>query len=900
MPFESVSKNFIWWQGFVEDVDDPLKLGRCRVRIVGYHTPDISDDGIPTQDLPWAVVMQPTTSAAASGVGSSPHGIVPGSWVIGFFRDGNEAQQPVIFGTFAGLNIPDEEGNLRTEGKGFNDPNQIYPKDSYGNQSDVNKLARNEDIENTIVKKKQDDVDKGNPTALGGGWDEPPTPYKAEYPKNKVYESESGHVIEIDDTPGAERLHKYHKSGTFEEIHPDGTQVEKVFGNNYQIVKKDNNVSIYGDATINIGNTGKISAGKNFDMQIEGEMKTLVVGDVTIQTSGNLTHKVLGRYSLIAGGGISLVSPIIDMNPVGVNASSFFPSATTIPIPGVGAVPIIVPPEIPGLPDLPPLPEVPNVAAVSSISNIPNVSAVSSIGSSLGNIASGALDVAGGALSAIGDFASGALDTVGGAVTTFSNAVGGAVSSGIGAISSVASGAVGFVSSSVSGISTSVASVGSGVASIASPVTTLSSGALSTISSGAGPALSSLSVPSSISTLPSIPGIPSVPLPSLPAPSTIPSISSVPVIPSASPILDLQPNKFSPTTQPTDRSYNRIRATATKATELISTEAIPLSSGEGSIVADQFEGIGETEITTAEGVPGPQGPIGPVGPPGESLSWDTPEETTATNLEGIPPGTTFDFGTPTVEILKAILYPEFLGFQTFSIGVPNGSPNYEIGQTANAGEYTAEWTINDIEKASPNSIIIKRSNDVLISDYPVSSSFDEEGLPIENGNNVQINHPDYRITSGEGEILFTISLTGNNGNPVSKTDSIRWNFPIYYGKFLSNTITNQEILSNLTKVKNKSLQQMTSGLIYTVAEEDEGVQKFLYWISPKGIGTNLTNLNYDPNTSFVDVTISTRPQPIPMIKNSDVTINTNGIDITYEVYCSSVAFGGGVKFKAQP
>jgi hypothetical protein len=552
---------------------------------------------------------------------------------------------------------------------------------------------------------------------------------------------------------------------------------------------------------------------------------------------------------------------------------------------------------------------------------MPNVSAISSVGSSLGGVASGALDAAGGALSSVGDFASGALsgigdlasgalDAVGGAATTFSNAVGGVLSSGIGAIgagigagvgivSSAASGAVGFVSSSVSGISSGVASLGSGVASIASPVTSLSSGALSAISSGAAPALSSLSVPSSISALPSIPGIPSVPLPSLPSPSSAQMIP-VPAIPSASSVLDLQVNKFSPPTQPTGKVFERLKATATKATELLSSEAIPLSSSEGSVITDQFEEISETQITTADGIPGPQGPIGPAGPPGESTSWDTPEETTATTLEGIPPGTTFDFGTSTLEILKAILYPEFLSFDTFTIGVPNGSPNYEIGQTADAGDYTAEWTINDIEKALPNSIVIKRGNDILVSDYPISASFDEDGIPTTNGNDVQITHPNYRLTTGEGEVLFTISLTGNQGNTVSKTDSIRWNYPIYYGKFNNGLINSQEVVSNLTKVKNKSLQQMVAGLIYTVPEEDAGVQKFLYWVSPKGIGSNLTNLNYDPFTSFVDVTIPSRPQPIPMTQTSDVTINTNGIDIVYQVYRSSVDFGGGVKFKAQP
>ena len=47
---------FVWFTGVVEDRDDPSKLGRVRVRCVGYHTDNKTK--IPTEDLPWAWVMQ--------------------------------------------------------------------------------------------------------------------------------------------------------------------------------------------------------------------------------------------------------------------------------------------------------------------------------------------------------------------------------------------------------------------------------------------------------------------------------------------------------------------------------------------------------------------------------------------------------------------------------------------------------------------------------------------------------------------------------------------------------------------------------------------------------------------------------------------------------------------------
>ena len=90
---------FNWWIGVVEDRDDPEKIGRCKVRIFGYHSD--SKELLPTKDLPWATPIMPITSASTSGIGSSPLGPVTGTWVIGFFLDGEDCQQPAIFGTIS-------------------------------------------------------------------------------------------------------------------------------------------------------------------------------------------------------------------------------------------------------------------------------------------------------------------------------------------------------------------------------------------------------------------------------------------------------------------------------------------------------------------------------------------------------------------------------------------------------------------------------------------------------------------------------------------------------------------------------------------------------------------------------------------------------------------------------
>lgn len=95
------NSNFYWWFGCIENRDDPLRLGRCKVRIVGYHTDD--NEILATEDLPWAIPIGPSNSAGSSGVGWSPTGPVEGTWVVGFFADGENAQHPMFFGTVGSI-----------------------------------------------------------------------------------------------------------------------------------------------------------------------------------------------------------------------------------------------------------------------------------------------------------------------------------------------------------------------------------------------------------------------------------------------------------------------------------------------------------------------------------------------------------------------------------------------------------------------------------------------------------------------------------------------------------------------------------------------------------------------------------------------------------------------------
>jgi len=304
--------NYRWFMGVVEDRTDPLKLGRVKVRIAGLHT-DVKLSnfdlgvGIQTNDLPWAHVSTPANTASINGIGQSPTGIVEGTWVVGFSRDVSY-NDLVIIGTLGGIS------HKTNPSVGFSDPNGVYPKSTHLDESDTNRLARNEKIDETIVKLKKDTIDKNVPTSNGSVWDEPETPYNTVYPFNQVKETECGHIEEFDDTPNAERIHQYHKSGTFKEIHPSGTTVTKIVKDNYNITIGDDYVDIQGSCNITVrGNTNLYVIGDliekvdgNVDRNIKGNINEKVEGNVTRVVKGNVKENVEGDVNETVSGNQTL------------------------------------------------------------------------------------------------------------------------------------------------------------------------------------------------------------------------------------------------------------------------------------------------------------------------------------------------------------------------------------------------------------------------------------------------------------------------------------------------------------------------------------------------------------------------------------------------------------------
>jgi len=551
-----INKQTIWWTGVVEDRDDPEKLGRCRVRIFGYHPENKAD--LPTNELPWAIPILPITSASTSGVGISPTGIVPGSWVVGWFLDGEDGQQPLYIGTIPGYpeteesarkakeeeekqkqnylrdsddriiydtrgnpiparqqdvlpeetrlpistseeqrlldylggtlsqndytkegdqgqlgkyqfnldtlqkfgyvktsldssipenqimsdptfwsgksnirskedflsnrtsqetlarevlkqnyftmvnngilqsgskrltgqdldltlgllsssfiagpenadkldkkdkngrrakdyftgainsfggdsqtavratefnrsNLPREPGRLNnsndSKNKGFRDPENIYPKKEYADLTDVNKLCVSNETHQYFDTKRKNKVTNIPIANSSSTWDEPDPAYSAEYPYNQVLETEAGHVIEIDNTKDAERIHIFHKNGTYIEIDANGSLVKKTVGEEYELIDRNNFVYVKGAKTLTVEGKTNIYVKDDASIQIDGDATVNAHGDTLLRTAGlatitcqNASVNATESLDVVAGRDLTLQGRNVNINAVG-------------------------------------------------------------------------------------------------------------------------------------------------------------------------------------------------------------------------------------------------------------------------------------------------------------------------------------------------------------------------------------------------------------------------------------------------------------------------------------------------------------------------------------------------------------------------------------------------------
>jgi len=303
-------EGFIWWIGVVEDRQDPEQLGRVRVRCFGFHSDDKSL--IPTDSLPWAHPILPI---------NAPNVYTPkeGDMVFGFFVDGTNAQNPAILGIFPGK--PEEKPKYE---RGFSDPGNTlsgrpkkpdddsdkYPKSKYLKEPTLNRLSRGK-VDSTIIATRKKNLKKNVKSAGGVNWSEPAPSFKPKYPYNNALESESGHALEFDDTPGNERVHLAHRKGAYMEYDKDGSKIQRVQKDNYSVIMGDDFIYIKGKAAITVdGNfnlktkTINIEASE-INMAADGAVK-IKGSSVKIESTGGMDLKAGGGGKFTAGGRLDL------------------------------------------------------------------------------------------------------------------------------------------------------------------------------------------------------------------------------------------------------------------------------------------------------------------------------------------------------------------------------------------------------------------------------------------------------------------------------------------------------------------------------------------------------------------------------------------------------------------
>jgi len=326
-----------FFRGVVEDNNDPEKAGRVRVRIFGIHTSQLRktvDEGIPVDELPWAEPCLPIVEGSISGFGI--WGIpLQGSHVMLFFESNNLAQ-PRYFASMPGIpeskfsleaDSDEREDQLQAVGydsssgdfsKGFRDPDLVYPLNDRLGEPDVDRLARGV-TEDTPVEFKNDNRTTGVSEAGGGTWDEPESPYAAQYPNNTVLQTHGGTLIELDSTSGQERIHLYHPSKSYIEIDANGVMVVKNTDKKYEIVVDDKNINIQGDNSETINGDDKLrvdgdvtqEVDGNVDQEIGGNVDQMIDGNVTSEIGGNLTVTVTGNIAITSTGPTTVTAPTV-------------------------------------------------------------------------------------------------------------------------------------------------------------------------------------------------------------------------------------------------------------------------------------------------------------------------------------------------------------------------------------------------------------------------------------------------------------------------------------------------------------------------------------------------------------------------------------------------------------
>jgi hypothetical protein len=237
--------------GTVVDINDPEKLGRVKVKVYGLH------DNIESKELGWSKCLTSTNTPAQLGHGASVN-LQVGTLVSCTTLDITQ-QEFIVTGTLPTKTAGEKDNNVRVRGEA--NPHANEPSGTY----------------------------------------EPGSSYRPEYPYNNVYATESGHVKEYDDTPGAERIMERHKSGTQYEIQPDGKKIQRIVSDNYQLVCGHDTVEVHGNVRIIVSGNADIAVAKDLNAKVGGNMSADIAGNTDLLVKGDIDGELRGNIDLQVG-----------------------------------------------------------------------------------------------------------------------------------------------------------------------------------------------------------------------------------------------------------------------------------------------------------------------------------------------------------------------------------------------------------------------------------------------------------------------------------------------------------------------------------------------------------------------------------------------------------------------
>ena len=270
--------------------------------------------------------MVPITCASMTESGQSATGLYQGSWVVGFFRDGSNAQDPVIMGS-----IPSQSSEVDYQ-FGFTDPDERYPVPekldipetprAAKTTSEINYKQSFSYTKKVELRDEHDIVPTAN-AAHEMNWKFPPIDdvVAPVYPANHVlsYEKkddadEASHIIEVDCTPGQERISTIHRTGTYREITPVGDETSVIVGNDFQVVVKNRNVNVLGNCNLTVDSNCSTYVKGNWNIQVDGNVITNVGGYYEENIGKTLKQTTGGTVTESYGGNQTTTAPNIFLN----------------------------------------------------------------------------------------------------------------------------------------------------------------------------------------------------------------------------------------------------------------------------------------------------------------------------------------------------------------------------------------------------------------------------------------------------------------------------------------------------------------------------------------------------------------------------------------------------------